>query len=248
MIESKYRVNKAILLAAGLGERLQPLTHTTPKALIEVNGIKMIDSIFKALQHNNINDIYVVVGHLKEQFRDWAKDKEGVELIENPYYDSCNNISSLYMARDKLEDCMIMDADQVIYNPEILSPFFSRSGYNATWSEGFTKEWLMEVEDGVVKSCSRTGGAHGWQLHSVSRWTKEDGKRLKKHLEIEFEKGNKQIYWDDVVMFNHLDEYKLGIFKMQPSDMVEIDSLEELKAIDERYRAIYNGDDNKKKK
>ena len=52
----------------------------------------------------------------------------GVRLIENPYYDTCNNISSLYVAREHIENAIILDGDQIIYNPEILAPEFERSG------------------------------------------------------------------------------------------------------------------------
>lgn len=97
-------------------------------------------------------------------------------------------------------------------------------------------EWLQTVEDGIVTSCSRSGGSHGWQLYSISRWTAADGSKLKKHLEIEFEnKKNTQIYWDDVAMFCYPDEYQLGIYEMQKGDIIEIDNLQELAEIDNSY-------------
>lgn len=130
-----------------------------------------------------------------------------------------------------------MDGDQIIYNEEILTPEFERSGYNAVWTDGETDEWLMTVENGIVTSCSRTGGKNGWQLYSISRWSEEDGKKLKKHLELEFkEKNNRQIYWDDVAMFCHAEEYKLGISPMKSSDVIEIDNLDELIALDPSYK------------
>ena len=231
-----HKVKRAIIMAAGIGKRMQPLTLKTPKPLIKVNGVSMIDTVVNALHHNHITEIYVVVGHLKEQFYDWARKWQGVTIIENPYYNTCNNISSLYVAREHLEDCIILDGDQVIYNPEILSPEFTLSGYNAVWCDDETDEWLMTVRDGIVKSCSRTGGSHGWQLYSVSRWTAADGKKLRKHLEMEFESGNRQIYWDDVAMFCHFNAYTLGIREMRKTDIAEIDSLSELANIDHSYR------------
>ena len=157
-------------------------------------------------------------------------------MIENPYYDSCNNISSLYMAREYIENAIILDGDQMIYNPDILRPDFERSGYNCIWTDEETDEWLLTVKDEVVSSCSRTGGEQGWQLYSVSRWSKTDGQKLKRHLEIEFEeKKNTQIYWDDVAMFCYPQEYELGIMEMKRGDIVEIDNLEELAAIDKTY-------------
>ena len=232
-----HYVKRAIIMAAGIGKRMQPLTFEIPKPLIKVNGVRMIDTVVDGLRANGINEIYVVVGHLKEQFYEWAKKKDGVQVIENPYYDTCNNISSLYVAREHLRDCIILDGDQIIYNPAILAPSFALSGYNAVWCEGDTNEWLMDVEEGVVKKCSRTGGSHGWQLYSISRWTAEEGEKLKRHLEYEFDQGNRQIYWDDVAMFCHFKDYKLGIREMKSSDIIEIDDLDVLVAIDPSYKA-----------
>ena len=231
------RVRRAIIMAAGIGKRMQPLTLQKPKPLIAVNGKVMIESIIEGLKQNGINEIHIVVGYLKEQFRYLTEKYDDVDLIENPYYDTCNNISSLYVAREYLGDCIILDGDQIINNTDILKPEFERSGYNAVYVTEPTNEWLMTVNDnGIVTSCSRTGGLVGWQLYSVSRWTAEDGRKLRKQLETEFEGGNTQIYWDDVAMFCHFDEYAFGIFKMNAGDIVEIDSLDELIEIDSTYK------------
>ncbi len=236
------RVKRAIIMAAGTGSRMQPVTLKTPKPLVKVNGVRMIDSVIAALHANGIHEIYVVVGYLKEQFAPLETQYPGLKIIENPYYDQCNNISSLYVAREHLQDTIILDGDQIIRNPEILSPEFQRSGYNAVWTDGETAEWLMQVENGIVKSCSRTGGVGGWQLFSVSRWSAADGSKLKKHLEEEFEvRRNRQIYWDDVAMFCHFEEYELGIRPMDQGDVLEIDGLDELIKADPSYAAYAKG-------
>lgn len=232
-----HKVERAIIMAAGIGKRMQPVTLYTPKPMVKVNGIRMIDTVIRGLHQNGIYEIYVVVGHLKDQFRKLEKEYEGVQLIENPYYAVCNNISSLYVARDHIENAIILDGDQIIYNPEILAPEFERSGYNCVWTDKETDEWLLTVRNGIVEECSRTGGKGGWQLYSVSRWTSEDGKKLKRHLEMEFEqKKNTQIYWDDVALFCYPEEYQLGIRKMNREDIIEIDNLNELMQMDPGYQ------------
>ena len=224
-------------MAAGKGERLRPITLTTPKPLVTVNGKRMIDTVIDSLHRNGIFEIYIVVGYMKEQFNQLTDKYSEITIIDNPYYETCNNISSLYMAREHLEDAIILDGDQIIYNDEILSAEFELSGYNAVWTDEHTDEWLMSAQNGIVTGCSRTGGSHGWQLYSISRWNAEDGKKLKKHLEIEFEqKKNRQIYWDDVPMFCYPQEYQLGIREMHRNDIVEIDGIDELIKLDGSYR------------
>ena len=141
------RVKRAIIMAAGVGNRMHPVTLETPKPLVKVHGVRMIDTVIDALQANGIFEIYVVVGYLKEQFSVLKDKYPNVQIIENPYYDTCNNISSLYMAREHLSDVMILDGDQMIYNASVLDPYFTLSGYNAVWCEGETVEYNNENQE-----------------------------------------------------------------------------------------------------
>ena len=233
-----YQVKRAIIMAAGLGNRLRPISLETPKPLIPVNGVPMIVTAIEALRSYGIREIYVVVGYLKERFSFLEAKYPGLRLIENPYYDTCNNISSLYVARDHLEDVMILDGDQIIYDPAALSPEFDRSGYNAVYTEEATDEWLLTLQAGIVTG----GGAGGYQLYSISRWSAEDGKKLKAHLELEFSRlHNHTIYWDDIPLFCHPADYRLGIREMQKTDVVEVDSVEELAQLDPSYKSYLGG-------
>ncbi len=230
-------VKRAIIVAAGEGKRMRPITSETPKPLVRVNGVRMIDTVIMALKKNGIRELYIVVGYLKEKFEVLKEEYPEIVLIENPHYKSCNNISSLYVARDYLEEAMILDGDQVIFEPYILCREFGRSGYNCIKVDKFTKEWVLTLKNGIVRKCSRDGGSEGWQLFSVSRWSKEDGKKLKQFLEYEFEvKKNRQIYWDDVALFIYREEFQLGIMEMEKGDIIEIDNLEELAYVDNSYQ------------
>lgn len=230
------KVKRAIIMAAGYGTRLRPITLSTPKPLIKVNGIRMIESVIEALLKNDIREIYVVTGYLAEKF-DFLEEKYSeVTLIYNPYYSKYNNISSLYVARDHLKDVIILDGDQIIKNDKILDPNFEKSGYNCVWSEEHTDEWLLQVEKNTIVSCSRNGGEKGWRLYSISRWNQEDGQKLKVDLEYQFEvEKNYDIYWDDVALFCSPQNYDLGIREMNLDDVIEIDTIDELRLVDKSY-------------
>ena len=130
-----HQVKRAIIMAAGIGKRMQPVTLAIPKPLVKVNGTRMIDTVIQGLHANGITEIYVVVGYLKEQFECLEREYDGLKLIENPWYDVCNNISSLYVARNHIENAIILDGDQIIYNQNILATEFEKSGYNAVWTD-----------------------------------------------------------------------------------------------------------------
>lgn len=236
----KYNVKRAIIMAAGMGNRMHPLTFTTPKPLILVNGVRMIDTIIDGLLANGIDDINIVTGYLSEMFNELLIKYPKIKFINNPYFSKYNNISSLYVARELLDtDVIITDADQVIFNDKILAREFYKSGYNATAVTSHTDEWVMKVEDDIVTSCSRNGGEDGWQLYSISRWCREDALKLQGFLELEFDKNERHdLYWDDIPMFLHSDAFQLGIKVMNSEDILEIDSLKELQEIDSSYLNI----------
>jgi len=221
-----HRATKAIVMAAGVGERLKPITDHTPKPLVKINGVPIIETLIEGLILNGISEIYIVIGHLKEQF-DYLAKKYSARLIRNPYYLTHNNISSLYVARECLGNSIICDGDQIINNPKILHPIFDASGYCSSWAKE-TKEWLQTIDkDGFVQKCSRTGGKNGWQLYSISFWTEDDGKRLGRHLE-ELLETHPNLYWDDIPMFLRSSDYRLKIRPIQPEDIVEVDTIQEL--------------------
>lgn len=89
---------KAIILAAGLGTRLRPMTENTPKALVKVNQKPLVEYQIEFLKERGIDDIIIVVGYLKEQF-DYLKEKYGVRLVFNDKYADYNNFYSLYLDR-----------------------------------------------------------------------------------------------------------------------------------------------------
>lgn len=235
------KVKKAIIMAAGFGSRMQPLTFKTPKPLIKVNGKRMIETVIEGLHENGITEIYVVVGYLEEQFKYLEEKYSQLKLITNPYYDTANNISSLYVASNVLDDAtIILDGDQIIKNSQILQAEFDYSGYSCSKVNGETDEWVLQLDShDVITSCNRNGGKDGWRLYSISRWTKDDAISLKKQIQYEFNENNtRDVYWDDIPMFYYFEKYKLKGYKISATDIEEVDSLTELVQIDSSYQEV----------
>lgn len=230
-------IDNAIIMAAGKGTRMRPLTLQKPKPLVPVNGVPMIETIINGLHQNGINDITVVVGYLSDHFQYLVKKYDGLKLINNPYYSRYNNISSLYVARNELKNTVILDGDQWLRNPDVLTRHFESSGYAGVPIRHFVDEWIMHTNsDGEVTSCDRDGNDHGWRLYSLSKWTQKDSQRLKECLINEFEKKHHyDIYWDDIAMFDYFDDFHLRVMPIGPTDIVEIDSLDQLKEVNEKW-------------
>lgn len=230
------KVTKAIIMAAGTGNRLHPITNSTPKPLIEVNGKRMIEGIIQALLSRGIRDIVVVVGYLGEQF-ELLKDKYGARLIFNPDYMTANNIASLYYARNELGGgCVILDGDQIIKDIKIIKTKFAHSGYTCWYSAERSEEWMLNLDGkSRITACSRTGGSKAWELKSLSYWTSQDGAKLANLVACEYESGNRQIYWDDVAMFAHKSEFDLYGHKIGKDKIIEIDSIDDLISVDKSY-------------
>lgn len=105
-----YKVDNAVIMAAGLSSRFAPLSFEKPKALIEVKGEVLIERQIRQLKEAGIRDIIIVVGYKKEMFY-YLRDKFGASIVENKEYLTRNNHSSLYVVKEVLKNTYICSAD-----------------------------------------------------------------------------------------------------------------------------------------
>lgn len=93
---------KALIVAAGKGKRLRPFTSKTPKPLIEVGGVSLIQRSIGALNARGITEITVVVGYLEKRVREALEDS--VNYVVNSEFADTNNMMSLYLGREAMQD------------------------------------------------------------------------------------------------------------------------------------------------
>jgi CTP:phosphocholine cytidylyltransferase-like protein len=230
-----YRAKRAVLLASGFGSRMAPITINTPKPLVDVNGRMIISTILDALLAAGIEEIYIVTGYRKEQFELLKRDYPTVTLLENPVYDTTNNISSALVAKDHFENAYAFESDLYLENPALIKPYRYESCYLGVPVDK-TPDWCFDTVDGRIVDLHK-GGTDCHHMYGISYWTEKDGHQLASDLAecYEADDETKQRFWDDVPCVMRRDNYDIKVEECTFDDVSEIDSLAELQAIDPRY-------------
>lgn len=222
---------KAIILAAGMGTRLRPLTNDTPKALVKVNGTPMMERQIEFLLDKGITDIFVVTGYLHEKF-DYLTEKYGVEMIHNDKYAEYNNIYTMYLVKELLPDAYILEGD-VFLNHNIFDAEPNTSLYFTSRKPDFKNEWVLVTDehDKVIAIDVRDGD-NEYIMSGISYWNKADGEFIVGKLTEIVENGDfSELYWDDVVRGN-ISQVNVHVRRIDSSDTFEIDSVEDLKKVE----------------
>ena len=230
------RNETAILMAAGLGTRMRPITEKIPKPLVRVHGIPLIETIINGLQRRNVKEIYVVVGYLKEQFAYLEEKYDHLRLIENTEYLQKNNISSLYAVGDILgsADCFICEADLYVTQEDIFNRVNGKSCYYGKMVPGHSDDWAFQLKDGKIIRVGK-GGWDDYNMVGISWWTKADAEIIREAIRRAYDtEGHEQLFWDDIVN-QELERLEVGIIEVSEKSIIEIDTIEELKDIDSSY-------------
>ena len=121
--DNETRITTACLLAAGTGSRLQPLTHSIPKCLTEINGRPILERLISCLREQGFKRLVVVVGHLERCIRKFLDDCAGdlvIEYVRNPLYRTTNNIYSLWLAGSEIQESFLLIESDLIFEASLL--------------------------------------------------------------------------------------------------------------------------------
>lgn len=229
-----YRVKRAIFLAAGFGSRLVPITLNTPKPLVRVGGIRMIETQLEAVVKAEIPEIIIVTGYLSEQFEVLKNKYPNIKLIENKKYNEANNISSAYLIKDYLCNSYVMEADLCLYNKNLIRKYEYHSNFLGKYVS-ISDDWCLETKNGIITK-EKIGGYNCYQMYGISYYTEEDGIKMKDDIDkVYHSPGGKEKYWEQVMLDVYKNNYKIYLRECHEGDIIEIDTFNELKVIDKTY-------------
>ena len=229
-----YKVRRAVFIAAGMGERLLPITLNTPKPLVRVHGKRIIDGLIDACLAADITEIYIVRGYLGEQFDLLLKKYPQVQFIDNPLYSETNNISSAVLAAKFFSRAYVLEGDLLIHNPALIRRYeFAPNFLGIQMAR--SDDWCFTVRDGVIVE-QKVGGLDCWQEVGISYWDNTSAAQLAIDIPKAFDlPGGRERYWDQVPLAIFPQNYRVEVRPCTATDIVEIDTFRELKAIDRAY-------------
>ena len=121
--QHKEHVTTALLLAAGIGSRLYPLTQNEPKCLTIVNGMSILERLLSSLNQHGFKRLVVVTGHQENHIRDFLGNQVGdiaIDYIFSPLYKTTNNIYSLWMARKIINEPFLLLESDLVFDESLL--------------------------------------------------------------------------------------------------------------------------------
>lgn len=230
-----YKVKKAIFIAAGFGSRMVPVTLNTPKPLVRVNGVRIIDTLLDAVIEAGIEDITIVRGYLGEQFDQLLYKYPMIKFVENPAFNDANNISSTMCVRFDIDNAYILEADLLLSNKKLIKKYNYCSNFLGIKMDR-SDDWCFDVKDGIIQT-QKVGGVNVYQEVGISYWNTEDGKKLSSDIKETYDMpGGHERYWDQVPFVFFPKNYNVEIRECKKEDIVEIDTFKELQAIDSTYK------------
>ena len=226
-----YKVDNAVIMAAGLSSRFVPLSYEQPKGLLKVRGQVLIERQIEQLIGAGIPKIYVVVGYKQELFF-YLEDKyPQVTIVVNREYASRNNNSSLKAVEDKLANTYICSSDDY-FEENPFEAYVWKSYYAAQYAQGETSEWVMTCGPHGRITKVKIGGECGWYMLGQVYFDREFSVKFREILDEEYDRpATAPKLWEELYI-DHIGELDMRIRRYETPIIHEFDSLDDLREFD----------------
>ena len=248
---------QAIILAAGMGKRLKSYTKDATKCMVKVNGKTLIEYTIEALAANKIERLVVVVGYKGALLKDFIASKFNdknlngmkIDYIENPVYDTTNNIYSLFLAGSEMtkDDTILLESD-LIFKPEILSQLIASPDKNLAvvspfeaWMDGTCtlldeNNCITGILDKVRFNWADT--AQYYKTVNIYKFSKEFSEQYYLPFLDAYQKAfGKNEYYEQVLkVISFLSSASLKGLVVSGSDWYEIDDPADLAIAEDRFK------------
>jgi choline kinase len=245
--EQNEQITTALLLAAGIGHRLQPLTDNMPKCLTKVNDKEILAHLIYSLQLYNFRRLIVVVGYLEQSIRKFLDKIAGsitVEYIVSPKYRTTNNIYSLWMARNKIQSPFLLFESDLVFAPSLLKnmlyPGRIAVSHILPWMNGTTITTDLDIPHNVtafnLNSLSAKTHEMTYKTVNIYSFSRQTWKRVAKRLDHFISAGRINDYYETVFAEMIADgslNFQSVLFAKER--WYEIDTVEDLHACERMF-------------
>ena len=228
-----YRVENAIIMAAGMSTRFAPISYEKPKGLLRVHGEILIERQIVQLLEAGITDITVVVGYKREYFF-YLEAKYGVRIVVNSEYATRNNNGTLWLVRERLGNTFVCSSDDY-FTENPFERYVYKAYYAAEYADGPTKEWCLETGPGGRITKVTVGGENAPYMLGHAYFDRKFSERFVKILEAEYDLPETADKLWETIYAEHIKELDMVVRRYPDGVIHEFDSLDELEGFDPEF-------------
>lgn len=240
-------MDKAVILLAGTGSRMRPMTNGIPKALLSIDGRTLLDRALETLVRSGVRSFVLVTGYRAEQIHEHLVGRfldASIEFIHNDRYESTNNAFSLLLVRQVVHGCgmILLDGD-ILFDPEILDGLLrekERSTLILRRCDDLEDEEMkvMVRDDGTVAAIGKDlpPSACAGESIGIERFTPEDARRLFEILEDRVMRGGYVSEFYEASFQQLIDEgTAIVAVDTGSAECIEIDTIEDFARAEARF-------------
>ena len=228
-----YRVENAVIMAAGMSTRFAPISYEKPKGLLRVHGEILIERQIVQLLEAGITDITVVVGYKREYFF-YLEAKYGVRIVVNSEYATRNNNGTLWLVRERLGNTFVCSSDDY-FTENPFERYVYKAYYAAEYADGPTKEWCLETGPGGRITKVTVGGENAPYMLGHAYFDRKFSERFVKILEAEYDLPETADKLWETIYAEHIKELDMVVRRYPDGVIHEFDSLDELEGFDPEF-------------